>query len=503
MTDSIEYLRRSAKKLRKSFEADDSDAITRVRAHVRGDDTDLKHSDFLHVVARENGFARWPELKFAVETRGLDRTRKQQRLKQALFYGQNWVIDRLLADSPDLAEGSFGLQVALFDLKAVRAAILADPGVTTRADGVRRPILHLAFSRYLKHAPDKQGDMLAIAKLLVENGADVNDGLVLEPDGEHPLSALYGAIGHSDNIELGAWLLAQGANPNDGESLYHATELGHHRGLELLLANGATPKGTNVLLRAIDFDDVGAIEILMLAGADPNEGTAADVIATVIPALHQAARRNASAATASVLLEHGARTDAIFKGHSAFAMASFLRNTAVADAIKAAGGATVLTKNEDLLAALAEGPAGGILDQTDLSDEAKLMMERLLRHDVSLAHLQRLAAAGIDPNHRDEMGLPAIHVAGWEGRADVVEWLLTLVPDLTLLNGFGGDLLSTIVHGSENCPARAKRDHHGCATLVMQAGASVSRQLAENAGEPKMSALLTDWLETHANNVGD
>ncbi len=72
----------------------------------------------------------------------------------------------------------------------------------------------------------------------------------VSPDNDRRLSVLYGAIGHGNNMALGPWLLEHGANPNDNESLYHATEPGHHAGLGMLLAHGADPRGTNALLRA-------------------------------------------------------------------------------------------------------------------------------------------------------------------------------------------------------------------------------------------------------------
>jgi ankyrin repeat protein len=74
-----------------------------------------------------------------------------------------------------------------------------------------------------------------------------------------------------NNMPLASWLLEHGADPNDGESLYHSTELGHHEGLRLLLAHGADPKGTNALLRAMDFHDIEAVKMLMEAGAEVDE----------------------------------------------------------------------------------------------------------------------------------------------------------------------------------------------------------------------------------------
>ena len=132
-------------------------------------------------------------------------------------------MDRLLAETPDLAEDQFGLQCALFDLGAVEAVLSADPSLATRAFGPRRPLVHLAFSKHLKAYPELENDMLAIVELLIANGADVNDGYPVYPGSDQMLSALHGAIGHADNMVLGEWLLENGADPDDGESLYHAT----------------------------------------------------------------------------------------------------------------------------------------------------------------------------------------------------------------------------------------------------------------------------------------
>ena len=64
-------------------------------------------------------------------------------------------------------------------------------------------------------------------------------------------------------------LLAVGADPNDGESLYHALE--HRACVRLLLDAGATVTGTNALYRVLDLDDVEMLKLLLDHGGDPNE----------------------------------------------------------------------------------------------------------------------------------------------------------------------------------------------------------------------------------------
>ena len=339
---------------------------------------------------------------------------------------------------------------------------------------------------------------MAVAEMLLAAGADPKDSFFFQGDPKAPLSALYGAIGHGNNMALGAWLLAHGADPNDNESLYHATELGHTEGLALLLRHGARPAGTNALLRAIDFDDRAAIGLLLDHGADPNEGVAAHPSgepALVMSAMHQAARRRASAETARLLLAAGAR-----EAPGAYGTARVFGNQAVAEVLAAAGWATDLTPEEALLAAAAEGPVKGRLDLARLAPEHRLLPHRLAGFG-SVAHMKRLVGLGLDPNIPDEMGMPAIHVFGWEGLAEAVAFLLDFAPDLAHENRYGGDLLGTIIHGAEFCPAREGRNHLGAAQLALEAGAVLRWDEIRMTGVEEMADLLTDWAEAHPDRV--
>ena len=503
---SIEQLRRDAKALRKAYGAGQTHALQRLANYPPRASGDLKHADFLHVIARENSFESWPKLAWAAETVGLDRAAKQQRLKIALYHGQNWVVDRLLTETPDLAEDQFGLQCALFDLGAVRAALNADPSLATRDFGPRKPLLHLAFSKRLKAHPELEDDMLAIAELLIANGADVNEGYPVRPGSDHMLSALYGAIGHADNMVLGQWLLENGADPNDGESLYHATELGHHDGLRLLLKFGADPKGTNALLRAMDFDDVQAVRMLLQAGAEADEFDGAHVGGErpwVIPALHQAARRMSSREMIDVLLDAGADPSRSFEGGSAYAYARVFGNTVLAQAIEARGQATPLSPDEALLAAAADGEETGdaYIDPVKLPEAYRNVIRMILHLPGKLDHVKRLVALGVEFDRPDAEGLTPVQLAGWEGVPEVMTYFLSLKPDLSHVNSYGGTLLSTIIHGSENCPQRADRDYIGCLKLALKAGVALPRRVPELAGDPEVAAFLADWAEAHPGQV--
>ena len=504
---SIEQLRRDAKALRRAYEALDPEAIARIKIFSpRSDAKPLRHADFLHVIARENSFESWPRLSWAAETVGLDRAAKQQRLKVALFHGQNWVVDRLLKEAPDLAEGQFALNCALLDLSAVQAALAEDPTLAIRAFGPRRPLLHLAFSKVIHAHPEREDDMIAIAEVLVENGADVNDGFAQTPGDDHLLSALYGAIGHANNMVLGRWLLEHGANPNDNESLYHATELGHHEGLKMLLDHGADPRGTNAALRAMDFHDVEAVRLLIEAGALADEFNDAEVGGEkplVVPALHQAARRMCGREMIDLLLDGGANPDRVYEGVTGYEYARIFGNRALAKVLEDRGFAKPLAGQIELLARVADGEtlSGAFLDPSKLPEAARNIVRIILHLPGKLPHVKALVAAGAEYDRPDEAGLTPVQIAGWEGLPDVMEYFLSQKPNLGHVNDYGGTLLSTIIHGSENAPDRTTRDHVTCLELSLSEGVALPRRAIEMAGEPHVAAFLADWAEAYPGQV--
>ena len=503
MKPSIEELRRAAKALRKGFAAGEANAVARVHA-VLPNITEIKHADALHVLAREAGLDSWPKLKFTIEAAAMDREAKAERLKIALYFGQHWVVEALLSKTPDLGRDNFGLACALYEIDEVRRVLARDPGAATRIVGVRRPMTHLAFSQHV-HGGGARADMLAVADALLAAGGDVNDVYFYNNDENSPLSALYGALGHGNNMALAEWLLDHGADPNDGESLYHSTELGHHDGLRLLLKHGARPEGTNALPRALDFNDHVAVKLLLEAGADPNEGITEHPAepSFVIPALHQAARRICDGRIIEMLLAAGANPSMRYRDTSPYSMARVYGNPVAARMIAEAGGDMALSGPEQLLVAAAEGavPEGQFIDPAKLPLEYRNLIRAILHLPGKMGHVQRLVAIGLEYDRPDEMGVTPVQIAGWEGLPKMMDYFMRLKPDLSHINNYGGTLLSTIIHGSENCPARADRDHIACARLALEQGVALPKRAILLAGEPDMSAFLADWAAAKPGQV--
>ena len=497
---SMEQLRRDAKALKKAYAA--GEARARVVALLGSAPARLKHADALHVIAREAGFESWPKLKFAVETGAMDRAGKLERLKMALFHGQGWRIRRLLEETPDLARDNLGVMCALYDVAGVRAVLAADPEAVSRPVlGPRVPLLHLTFSRWWQHG-GSEGDMLAVAEMLVAAGADVNAAYEQMPG--MPLSALYGAVGHGMNLKLTEWLLQQGADPNDGESLYHGCDLGAPA-LRLLLAHGARCAGTNALPRALDFNDLEMVEVLLDGGADPNEGVhwpeASGEAPFVIPALHQAARRLCSGEIVARLLQAGGNPDAVEWGHRAYALARMYGNEDAARVMAAHGCDTTLSPEEAAIAEAVAGRVGVPVDPERLPEETRDMIRSQIHLPGGLERTKALVAIGLPFDRPDPQGLTPVQIAGWEGLPEILGFLLSLGPDLGHINGYGGDLISTIIHGSENAPPRKARDHIACARLALEAGAVLRHQHVAFAGDAELAAFLSDWAEAHPERV--
>ena len=230
-------------------------------------------------MAREHGFTSWTDLKRYVEAQSASRSGRDARILRWLILvyagdisgsvnrANPRVAVRMLAESPDLVAGNPYLACAIGDEDALRQATEADPAWVNRPGGPLRlpPLLAVTHSSLLRLAEFRQR-LQRCAQLLLAAGADPNQRVgnrwppasLSEPDDRNPLSALYGAAGSNHDPVLTKLLLDAGADPDDGESLYHSLE--NLACTRLLLERGARIDGTNALYRSLDFDNAAALE---------------------------------------------------------------------------------------------------------------------------------------------------------------------------------------------------------------------------------------------------
>ena len=92
-------------------------------------------------------------------------------------------------------------------------------------------------------------------------------------------------------------------------------------------------------------------------------------------------------------------------------------------------------------------------------------------------------------------------IAGWNGLVEPFRWLLSLKPDLTRVNGYGGTLLGTILHGADHAPGAPGADHIECLRLVLTHGLALPVAELDHVGDPEVAAFLRDWAEDHPGQV--
>ena len=217
---------------------------------------------------------------------------------RAALGGRADVAERLLAHDPSLARAGFDVALVLGDAAAVATALDADPDLIGRdVNGVgRKPLSCACHSVFLRPSSPRAPGVRRTVELLLDRGADVNE---VHHNEYGAMSVLYGAAGVAHDLETTRLLLDRGADPDDGESVYHAVEAEDTACLELLLERGATVRDTNALGNAIE-DPVKVRVLLENGDLRPSDPELRDAL------LH--ARYDAE--VAELLIEHGAALDA-------------------------------------------------------------------------------------------------------------------------------------------------------------------------------------------------
>ena len=450
---NLEQLRKQAKELLKRARAGDADAERR----LGGREPLLANVQL--ALAREQGYPSWPALVAAAEA-------GTEAFVEAATSGQREHAEAMLATRAEIADDPWARLVLGRDWRG-------DPDRPGGPLGWP-PLLYASHSVF---------PTLDLVRELFRRGADPNSSAQLDWGRS---TALYGAAGVRHDPELTRVLLEAGADPDDGESLYHSTEADDPECLQLLLEAGAETRGTNALPRALDFDRLEPVRMLLEAGADPNEW----------PMLTHAIRRGRGPKFLRLLVEHGADPNRAggeiehwrreVPPRTPYVQAVLRGRTDCAEALAELGAATDIGPEDAAVAAFAHGERGsGLLSDLDVDQQEALIRSAMRGNLEAVVDVLGPDFHGVSDGSPDGT---LLHHAAWYADGEAVRMLLSRGARVEQ-DPEGETPLQWAVWSSRHLE-RQSLDYVPVAEALVEAGEAVDPRYVEIARGP-----LREWLQ--------
>ena len=411
----------------------------------------------------------------------------------------------ILAAHPSIASASVYTAAVLADHATLQRLVAADPDTATAKGGPHGwdALTWLCFSRYLQLDGTRSDAFVRAARVLLEAGASANTGW-WEPD--HPPSpewepVLYGAAGIAHHPELTRLLLEHGADPNDGEVVYHSPETRDNRALALLVETGRlTPESLALMLiRKHDWHDIEGARYLLEHGADPNLEWRHG-----LTALHHALERDNALGMFEALLDHGADPRLAVRGLTAAARAARRGRGDVLELLERRGSRMELAGIDALIAECARGNAAAARAMAarhpQLLRELQAMGGDLLARfsgTCNVAGVANLLDLGVDVGapfaagdgyFGEPSGSLAIHVAAWRACPAVVQLLLERGSQVDVPDPAGRTPLALAVRACVDSYWTSRRSP-GSVAALLAAGAS-PQGMGYPCGYPEVDELL-------------
>jgi ankyrin repeat protein len=390
---SLDNLKREAKRWLKALRDNDQQARARLNRAYPNAPAEPKLRYVQHALALEHGLAGWSALKKQLEDQALrGRPLKNELEDQApdnkphaelvdlfLEYAcadpilnngpaaharREQAALRILKRFPEITRANIHTAVVCGDLEEVERILKERPEAATEPGGPQRrrhlpereklwtPLLHLCYGRL--PTTEASENAVAIARALLDAGADPNDYFEVGMVGSHPCryTALCGIAGegedeappHPQREALARLLMERGAEPYDIQLFYNThfhgdilwiMELVYPAAVRLgrqadwndpnwsMIDMGGYDLGARyLLLNAIRRNDLKLAEWLLTHGASPNAAPKPD---SKFPkrSLHEEALRQGFTEMADLLIRYGATPSApvALEGLEAFAAA--------------------------------------------------------------------------------------------------------------------------------------------------------------------------------------
>jgi len=475
----LDQLRRRAKELRDAARRGDPDAVGRLaRHHTVAPQHVVTLAAAQLVVARELGFASWPQLKAAVDALATTPERRAEVFVADSVDGHVRGAAAILETVPNIARYSLEAAAVLGDSEKVRERLAVDPSDAVAIDEVRGwpPLMYVCYSPWHRIDPRRAAGMAEVVRLLLDAGASPNTNNGAR---QGYRSALKGAV-ELNNPDVARVLLEAGANPDLGRPIGEAAGLRDHRCLELLLAHGArVVAGTWTVGAAVFADDAYAVSLLL----ETMEGGTAQAALEATESLPDAAA-DASVEVVAALLASGADPEAHDqdRGLSALRRAVRAGKDQTATLLSRHGAPDESTDVDRFVGACLRADG---YSAEQLAAEHPDLRERLTDDDraavveaagsASVAAVGLMLDLGFSPNARNGFGEQPLHSAAYAGAAGTVR----------LLIGAGAD-----VHGRD-----ARFDSTPLAFATVGSG--------ERAGQPgDWSEVIRSLLDAGASRDG-
>jgi ankyrin repeat protein len=488
----LDQLRRQAKELRDAVRRGNPEAVERFARHYGSAPQGvLTLAASQLVIARELGFASWPQLKTVVEDHAITAEQRAGIFVAASVEGRVSEAAAILETVPDIARYSLEAATVLGNAEQVGERLAVDPAAAVAIDEIRGwpPLLYVCYSRWHQIDPGRAAGTAEVVRLLLDAGASPQTNNGARPHRGYR-SALHGSA-TVNNPTITRLLLERGANPNDGESLYHAADHRDHACLELLLSHGAAVAGTWALEVAVHADDPEGVALLLSAAqrnGEPTHESAASLLAD-------------AAATASIdvldaLLRAGGnpavRDDA---GISAVRLAMRAGRPESARLLVAVGapddstdidrfvGACMRADRSTAEQLLAEYP--DLRDQLTDYDRAAVVDAA---GSAPAAAVALMLSLGFTPHTRNGFGEQALHTASYAGNAETVRLLLDAGADVDARDeNFDGTPLAYATVGSGE---RAGQPGSWIETVRLLIDAGASRDDIWVSGKPPSEEVM-------------